>query len=237
MNSISTNIEGGFNAGLQPRAMPQLLSRSYLWVKGIIFDRLEYTSGIFGEEDFGWKDGVTQDSKTVHKWKEILSHIRLSSSRVLSGKDDSILGREFKVLYCGSTSGYGTDADAHVAAFILSRIVLTEAEVSLGLIEFLEGKSIGGDSRLIESDCQISQGLRFAISLGGFYALIPPCAREGDLLCIIFGASTPFIIRPVPVSDSHYQLVGETFVSGAMEGEIVKGFRGGDFVEKDIIIV
>lgn len=50
----------------------------------------------------------------------------------------------------------------------------------------------------------------------GMLGLGPSVLREGDLCCIIFGASVPFILRPV---GSRYRLVGEAYVHGVMYGE------------------
>lgn len=42
-------------------------------------------------------------------------------------------------------------------------------------------------------------------------------ARTGDSIAIIFGCSTPLIIRPTPLG--HFHVVGEAYVHGLMDGE------------------
>jgi hypothetical protein len=44
-------------------------------------------------------------------------------------------------------------------------------------------------------------------------------ARAGDLLAILFGCSTPVLIRPC---GRHYQVLGEAYVQGIMDGEAVQ---------------
>jgi len=239
MNSISTNISGGFNAGMERTAMPRVL-KSSLQVRGVIFDTLDYTSEILREEDLEWRDGVPQDSQTVTLWKNILLHIAASSPGGLFGNQTSFLAKALTPLYCGSLSGYQSDANAHIAAFIMSRIAISKVEISPDLLGFLQAASMGGDPHLVESDCRISYGRRLGISQSAYYALIPPNARKGDLCCIFFGGNTPFIIRPGPAGAGlagHYQFVGEAYVSGIMEGQIVKRFQRGEFQEQDIILV
>jgi hypothetical protein len=121
----------------------------------------------------------------------------------------------------------------------MSRIAISKVEISPDLLGFLQAASMGGDPHLVESDCRISHGRRLGISQGVYYALIPPSARKGDLCCIFFGGNTPFIIRPAPAGAGlagYYQFVGEAYVSGIMEGQIVKRFQR-EFQEQDIILV
>ncbi len=66
----------------------------------------------------------------------------------------------------------------------------------------------------------------FGTSTHGFLGLGPSLTRKNDVLCIIVGALTPFLLRPV---DKHgldetsttqrYQLVGQCYVQGLMNGE------------------
>ncbi|KAH8648550.1 heterokaryon incompatibility protein-domain-containing protein [Xylariales sp. PMI_506] len=52
----------------------------------------------------------------------------------------------------------------------------------------------------------------------GYIGLAPWNARQGDLLCILKGGRTPFLLRLAPAG-SVYKLVGETYVYGIMAGE------------------
>jgi hypothetical protein len=77
----------------------------------------------------------------------------------------------------------------------------------------------------------ISQGLlrrKFAISRQeGYFMLVPDLAQPGDLICIFGGAQTPFLVRGVGEHATgsrrydRYELVGECYVHGIMDGEAV----------------
>ena len=79
-------------------------------------------------------------------------------------------------------------------------------------------------------------------------ALVPPCSKERDVVCIVPGAQTPYLLRPVsqPTAGderelvieggpetadqggclglgSVYHLVGECYIHGMMDGEMVDG--------------
>ena len=60
---------------------------------------------------------------------------------------------------------------------------------------------------------------------GGFIGLGPPHCNPGDRVCILFGGEVPFVLRPV---GGCYQLVGDAYVHGIMEGEALNmpGFKG-----------
>ena len=53
----------------------------------------------------------------------------------------------------------------------------------------------------------------------GYLGLAPTHAKEGDLVAILFGAVQPFVLRR---SGEQYELVGEAYVYGIMDGEFLK---------------
>ena len=66
----------------------------------------------------------------------------------------------------------------------------------------------------------------FGTSTQGFLGLGPSLTHKNDVLCIIVGALTPFLLRPVnkhgldeTPTTQKYQLVGECYVQGLMNGE------------------
>jgi hypothetical protein len=54
----------------------------------------------------------------------------------------------------------------------------------------------------------------------GYLGLAPWNAHAGDLVCILKGGKTPFLLR-LPPAGSVYQVVGEAYVQGVMGGEAV----------------
>ncbi|CAG8949673.1 hypothetical protein HYFRA_00003991 [Hymenoscyphus fraxineus] len=56
------------------------------------------------------------------------------------------------------------------------------------------------------------------------YGLLPPQANETDVICVLFGSSVPVVLRPQVVGhDEYWEMVGECFCYGQMEGEAVSG--------------
>ena len=76
-----------------------------------------------------------------------------------------------------------------------------------------------GLTRALRRICRLARGRTVVRDAQGTLGLAPAEARIGDLLCIMPGAVTPFIIRQVedPHSTSRaFTLVGECFVDGLM---------------------
>jgi hypothetical protein len=60
---------------------------------------------------------------------------------------------------------------------------------------------------------------RFAASSNGYLASVPVSSLPGDLVCVVMGATVPFVLRPL---HGGYQLIGECYVHGLMCGEALK---------------
>ncbi|PVH81318.1 hypothetical protein DL98DRAFT_348715, partial [Cadophora sp. DSE1049] len=54
----------------------------------------------------------------------------------------------------------------------------------------------------------------------GHIGLCPAAAKVGDLIVIAFGCATPLVLRS---TNNSYQVGGECYVSGVMNGEVLHG--------------
>ncbi|KAK4163290.1 heterokaryon incompatibility protein-domain-containing protein [Cladorrhinum sp. PSN259] len=70
-----------------------------------------------------------------------------------------------------------------------------------------------------------STGRKFCVTKKGFMGMVPPGTREGDLLVILYGLYTPFVVRPVEGSE-RVRIVGEAYVHGMMDGEALSQLVG-----------
>lgn len=84
----------------------------------------------------------------------------------------------------------------------------------------VEDLSIGekGVLYIIEQALTACQCRSFFKSSRGYYGLGPEVAEVGDVICILFGSSVPFVLRPNGTS-GQWKLVGECYVHGIMNGE------------------
>ncbi|KAJ3942568.1 hypothetical protein N0V92_013800 [Colletotrichum tropicale] len=79
-----------------------------------------------------------------------------------------------------------------------------------------------------DADFQLEKyalGRRFFITEKGYMGLAPVGAQTGDIIVVLFGSHVPFILRGREAGD--YEVVGETYVSGIMKGEVLKDLNEG----------
>lgn len=60
---------------------------------------------------------------------------------------------------------------------------------------------------------------RLALTEDGFLGLVPECTLEGDEVAVLFGHSMPVVVRPL--ADGSYNFIGDAFVLGIMDGEVL----------------
>ena len=72
---------------------------------------------------------------------------------------------------------------------------------------------------------------RFCVTRQGFIGLVPEHAMSGDMICIFKRARVPFLLRQNAevgirgTSTQTYFLVGECYIHGMMDGEMMKGLE------------
>lgn len=71
----------------------------------------------------------------------------------------------------------------------------------------------------------ICVGNKFCVTKEGRMGLVPPGSEVGDVVVIFEGASTPYLLRRAVSEEGElcWNLVGEGYIHGVMEGE---GFEG-----------
>lgn len=62
-------------------------------------------------------------------------------------------------------------------------------------------------------------GTRIVRTEKGFIGTVPRTTKKGDLICVLFGGQTPFVLRRDPQREGLYRLVGDCYVHGLMHGE------------------
>jgi hypothetical protein len=95
------------------------------------------------------------------------------------------------------------------------------------------------DNRFTDAFGSASSGRKFAITEHSVtkqkrMALVPPETKEKDLICVIYGLEVPFVLRRLnkPTTGNCFQLVGECYVHGIMDGEALN-----DGSEQEILLL
>jgi hypothetical protein len=64
----------------------------------------------------------------------------------------------------------------------------------------------------------------FLATVNGFIGTCPPASCPGDVVAIVFGSPSPFVLRPIPADTDEkqkYWLIGPSYIGGIMNGEMV----------------
>jgi hypothetical protein len=78
-----------------------------------------------------------------------------------------------------------------------------------------------------------SNGTSFLTTVKGYAGTGPPSTKPQDLVCIFDGGPMPFILRPTKQDKNCYELIGECYIQGIMDGEAV---AGGDLLHQDFLV-
>lgn len=110
---------------------------------------------------------------------------------------------------------------AHAAAY-LNRTKLPKSRIDDDLLEL--GRSGGGDAFRWSHEATLVTRYRcFAVTAQGYYVLGPSSIEQGDVVAILNGGRTPFLLRRRGEDDADgWTLVGECYVHGLMNGEALQ---------------
>jgi hypothetical protein len=90
---------------------------------------------------------------------------------------------------------------------------------------FKDRRNVKG--RLWSSLTVISRNRKLALTRRGYLSLVPGSAEPGDVIVILDGGDTPFVIRK---REENWELLGECYVHGAMKGEAYFADNRGSFI-------
>jgi hypothetical protein len=62
----------------------------------------------------------------------------------------------------------------------------------------------------------------FCTTKKGYMCMVPPMSKVGDSICLIYGVWVPFVLRASVEDPKRYQLVGDSYVHGIMDGEALE---------------
>jgi prepilin-type processing-associated H-X9-DG protein len=89
--------------------------------------------------------------------------------------------------------------------------------------------------QFLQKSLQSMEGLCFFLTEEGYMGIGPELMESGDRVCIVFGCPYPVLLRKVE-NASCYRLVGDAYIYGMMQGEMMSKFHAGDFVEEQLVL-
>ncbi|OCK74394.1 HET-domain-containing protein [Lepidopterella palustris CBS 459.81] len=102
-------------------------------------------------------------------------------------------------------------------------------------------QSLESEEKLIEAldrQAALAEGAqysrRFFTTEKGYMGIGPSVAQTRDIICVLFGGEVPFVLRPV--GNGRYKMVGQCYMHGIMDGEVIRGAIRGQFRYEDFVI-
>jgi len=86
----------------------------------------------------------------------------------------------------------------------------------------------GNDALVMKRTTLTLQGRRLITTTNGYLGTAPEAVLKGDILAILYGCNYPVVLRPC---GDCYMLIGESYIDGAMDGELVEAMNRGEFEE------
>lgn len=74
-------------------------------------------------------------------------------------------------------------------------------------------------------------------TFGDLIGLCPWTAHKNDLVVLLYGASVPYLLRPTTDGDETYELVGECYVAGIMQGQLMDTLRAQEAEQKRFTLI
>ncbi|KAJ4993122.1 het domain-containing protein [Stagonosporopsis vannaccii] len=209
-----------------------------LFVRGSRVDSVEVCSKPLKWKEFHY-DPSRKDLAIVSLWTDICGKagFELESRYMDDPLNDSAL---FAYLQTISTGGVATalrecrqwsevskeELLARGLAY-LTKVLDSSSILSPTIRQKAEGGDAYNWSR--DSDCAAFNRV-FARTQQGRYVLGPRLMQPGDILCVLYGGKMPFVLRSWCNGD--FLLVGECYVHGLMEGQVVDMVDAGERVEE-----
>lgn len=215
-----------------------------LSIQGLEIDTIEGASGLLYWDDFDFthlQQAPGHDAVVKYLWTAICGNPDFSlSHRYINGDSDILAFCQTLTAGCLILALRGGYRDKyheyppetwlrHGAAY------LTRVLGDTGLVDDgVKAAGVGGDAFGWTGCASTLCGQRcFFRTEKGYYGLGPVELEAGDIVSVLFGGTTPFVLRPVGES---YMLVGECYVYGLMNGEAIEIRERGELMEKSFTI-
>ncbi|KAM5341812.1 hypothetical protein ACJ41O_014843 [Fusarium nematophilum] len=137
-------------------------------------------------------------------------------------------------------------------AFSASQGSDPEHREDLGWTRRVEGLNLGRDEDIIaEKLAKLAEGgdydrftwkanqrchsRRFFVTRKGYFGIGPECMEHGDVIAVLFGGRVPYVLREM--GEGTYYFIGECYVHGIMDGEVVDKWRRGKYTKETFDMV
>ena len=197
-------------------AVDARIVKSFLHVRGLIFDIVAMTSPTIKEEY-----GCT--TTAVKQW-----------STCLKEKGAEFTNDAFDRTLVADARQYWDDE-------ISCRVNVRKALIDWNLLEMpqseMDGERIITRNHLVKTMKAICQHRRFGFTEGRRLGIFPEATAPGDLVTALCGGPALYVIRTIAGEDQQFQFLGECYVDEMMDGQVMDQAASLDSTSTMLILV
>jgi hypothetical protein len=195
-----------------------------LVLKGSLFDTLDdlYTPAVGFDIDSSAFNTAQQHNTVIQEWDEKA----LQATGFLDPYTNT----------CGRKEAFWRT----LVADMIGDSRATEEPLAEEMFDVWSGRAEAPDGArsftepFVSAVVRASHNRRLCTTSRGYMVLAPTAAMQGDLVCVLLGGQTPFILRP---DNGKLHLVGACYVHGIMFGEAMEDLQAGRYELQDFVLV
>lgn len=127
------------------------------------------------------------------------------------------------------------ESSAHVRHFNFIRSWFEDKRQKLLEDQMRRSDEVDDIDMFVDATVRACMNRRFFKTEGDELGLGPSILEPGDVLCVLFGAQMPFILRPT--DHGVYHLAGEYYVHSLMDGRAIDEWKKSGIAAEDFSIV
>ncbi|VUC32415.1 unnamed protein product [Clonostachys rosea] len=190
-----------------------------LQVEGVSVDQVARIGDVCPRFTDGWKERLTQLRTIINQWRDLIPKT----------KDEYIGGGSVNEAFWRTVS---FDLDLRDREYLAGNPNRRDTRLPKGAIgmppttEADEAEILDGivDAPPPKTVLEKLGERRLFITKSGYFGLGPGSTKPGDTVCVLRNALFPTVVRP---TNDRYVIIGQSFVHGIMDGEIIKSLNEG----------
>lgn len=214
-----------------PLRLKKSIRRDTIIPRGVIFDTVKWIGEIIYRKSFYPGLGMLTKDHAI-----IRNYLRITGLLDSYPNGDTVHNAYAIVAAAGnlqqkpaeSTSSPGMDMLMY-CAWVTARESSESRDITIMLEEMQTNKGIGWNAAHADTVQEKCSYRRFFITNQGYLGLGAAQTEVEDQVCVLFGGKTPFMLRKV---SGHFKLIGESYIHGIMDGEVVQQLEAGELSEQ-----
>ena len=192
-----------------------------LRLMGITYDSVTMVGNVMDAHNLN----ASEEWEEAHAFLDVLKHVGSPTIADPGNNLKEQWGMLARTLTVGSIGGgyYVEDLDeeaefAYYAAFVDFIETLSKGT-------FQDPASLNSASTRFRNEPYYKcKRRRFFGTQNGTYGIGPQCMRTGDIVAVLYGGNTPYVLRP---KGDKYLFMGQAYVDGIMQGQLVQEIEAG----------